>query len=120
MHFLLTGFKTDLGFRVFEFEGIAEDRSRTGFSVRADLGLIRDYGIRVQELPLLCRDLLEQSDEVARGSSMTFTGEHMRVHAAVCAAARTAAAAKRPRHKAPLTGTPNADPDAASLPEECL
>lgn len=41
MQFVLTGFIPDTGFRVFAFDGIAEDRSRTGFTVRTDLALIR-------------------------------------------------------------------------------
>ena len=41
MQFVLTGFTQDLGCRVFAFEGIAVDRMRTPFTVRADLALIR-------------------------------------------------------------------------------
>jgi len=59
MQFLLTGFREDLGFRVFAFQGVAADNTRSAFWVRADIALIRRYGIRVQELPLLCRGLLE-------------------------------------------------------------
>ena len=66
MQFVLVGFSSDLGFRVFSFEGIAEDRTRTRFAVRTDLALIRNYGIRVQELPILCRGLLERRDETQR------------------------------------------------------
>jgi hypothetical protein len=37
--------------------------TRTHFVVRADLELMRKYEIRVQELPLLCRRLLERRDQ---------------------------------------------------------
>ena len=41
MQFILTGFTQDMGFRVFAFERLADDRTRTKCSVRADLALIR-------------------------------------------------------------------------------
>ncbi len=62
MPFILTGFRQDMGFRVFAFERRETTRSRMEFTVKADLGLIRRYDIRMQELPLLCRSLLERSD----------------------------------------------------------
>jgi len=62
MQFVLTGFKHDGRLRVFEFQGIAADKTRSEFFVSADLTLIRTYGIRVQELPLLCLRLLEQHE----------------------------------------------------------
>ncbi len=55
MIFLLTGFSSEPGFRVFESKGVAADKWRTDFPVRADPALFRGYGSRVQELPLLCR-----------------------------------------------------------------
>src|SRR5437899_1436304 len=96
MQFILTGFTQDIGFRVFAFEGIAADRARTSFTVRADLALIKGYGIRIQELPLLCRSLLErrESENAARG--LTFTEEDMVLLAKDrAAAARHAASQKR-------------------------
>ena len=101
MQFILTGFTQDTGFRVFAFEGIAEDRSRTAFTVRTDLSLIRRYGIRVQELPLLCRGILEQRNEGGHERTMTFTEEGMRRHADVCAAGRDAAQRRKATHRPP-------------------
>ena len=95
MVFILTGFTQDLGFRVFGFEGISEDRTRIVFTVRADLGLIRKYGIRVQELPLLCRGLLERREEGDEKRTVTFSEDEMRLHASSSAAAREAAALKK-------------------------
>ena len=74
MQFVLTGFTPDTGFRVFNFEGIAEDRSRIGFTVRTDLALTRKYGIQMQDLPLLCRGLLERRDENETGRALIFYG----------------------------------------------
>ena len=101
MQFILRGFTQDSGFRVFAFEGIAEDRTRTAFMVRTDLALIRRYGIRVQELPLLCRRLLEQRDKGEQERTMTFTEEGMRRHADVCAAERDAAQRRKATHRPP-------------------
>ena len=99
MQFVLTGFTPDIGFRVFAFDGIAEDRSRTGFTVRTDLALIRKYGIQMQDLPLLCRGVLERRDESA-GHELIFTEAEMRLHADHLAAEKDAAqkrkAARRP------------------------
>ncbi len=92
MQYILTGFTHEMGFRVFAFEGIGEDRARTEFSVRADLALIRKYGIRMQELPLLCRAILEQRNGSTE-RTFTYTEADMGIRADVCAA--TAAAQKR-------------------------
>jgi hypothetical protein len=99
MQFVLTGFTHDVGFRVFAFERIGDDRIRTTCVVRADLALARSYGIQLQELPLLCRGLLERSEEAAK-HSLNFTEQEMRACAAERAAARSEALKKRrPPHK---------------------
>ena len=115
MQFVLVGFTQDAGFRVFAFEGVGEDRTRTKYTVRADLALIRGYEIRVQELPLLCRGLLERVTQItsevtgeepaARESALQepapqkntwiYTEEEMRQHASGCAEARDAAQRKK-------------------------
>lgn len=95
MQFILTGFTQDMGFRVFAFERMGEDRIRTKCTVRADLALIRRYGIQIQELPLLCRSLLDRRDEGVETHSLTFTEEEMRTCANERAAARAEAANKR-------------------------
>jgi len=95
MQFILTGFTQDLAFRVFAFERMGLDRVRTKVVVRADLALIRRYGIPMQELPLLCRNLLERSDSDGAPHNLTFTEDDMSLHAKGCAAAREAAALRR-------------------------
>jgi hypothetical protein len=95
MQFVLTGFIPDTGFRVFAFDGIAEDRSRTGFTVRTDLALIRRYGIQMQDLPLLCRGLLERRDQAKAGCELIFTEIEMRMHADQCAVEKEAAQRKK-------------------------
>ncbi len=108
MQFTLTGFKQDLGFRVFTFDRVAEDRTRTPCSIRADLALVRTYGIRVQELPLLCRDFLEENDHGVQLSGVVFPEATMRSHADHLTAARTAAAEKRKHPRRPVSGNSGA------------
>src|SRR5260370_18837794 len=100
MQFILTGFTQDTNVRVFAFAGIAGDRTRSTYTVRTDLALIRRYGIRVQELPLLCRGLLERHDEGGQERTLTFTEEEMRRHAS-CAAERDAAHRRKSTRKPP-------------------
>ncbi|MGA3023984.1 MAG: hypothetical protein ABSF98_04365 [Bryobacteraceae bacterium] len=91
MNFILTGFTEDTGFRVFAFQGIGANGTRLDYTVKADLGLSRTYGIRLQELPLLCRGMLDRLPDGAEARSVTFTEEGMRLHADNLAAQRDAA-----------------------------
>jgi len=101
MTYILTGFTHDVAIRVFAFEGIGEDRLRTEFIVRTDLAASRRYGIRIQELPLLCRALLERRDEAEEQRTFTYTEADMCLHAADVTAARSAAADKRKTPRKP-------------------
>jgi hypothetical protein len=104
MQFTLTGFTQDDGCRIFAYEGVGEDRIRIRFTVRADLAMSRKYGIRLQELPLMCLGILERSsvideavteEPVNARRSLTFTEEAMSQYADEIVAAREAAALKR-------------------------
>ena len=110
MQFILTGFTPDGGFRVFAFEGIAADHTRTVFTVRADLALTHIHGIRMQELPLLCRELLERGDESQPEHNITFSEENMRAHAEGAKAVRDAALKKKAAQRPPTR--PPANPAA--------
>lgn len=86
MRYLLSGFTENTGIRVFAFEGVTDDWVRTAYSVTADLALARKYGIRVQELPLLCRGVLERrSDDDQR--AFTLAEGDMTMHADLVRAA---------------------------------
>jgi hypothetical protein len=87
MPYILTGFKQDLGFRVFAFAHVELAAQRTEHTVRADLSLSRKYGIPMQELPLLCRELLERRGDTTGAGEVTFTEDDM----SACARTRTAA-----------------------------
>jgi hypothetical protein len=112
--FILKGFTEVTGFRIFAFEGIAADRTRTAYTVGTDLALTRRYGIRLQELPLLCRAVLEHRLEGEEQRAFTYTEEHMSVYAD-CAAARAEAAKHRKPSRRPTTD-PTATPWRAPAP----
>ena len=95
MQFMLTGFTQDMAFRVFAFERMGTDRVRTKMVVRADLALIRRYGIQMQELPLLCRNLLERNENGTETHTLTFSEDDMSLHAKDRATAKEAAAQRR-------------------------
>jgi len=105
--FIFTGFTQTAGIRIYAFEGMAE--GRRAYTVEVNLALIPGYGIRIQDLPLLCRDLLQQGAEPAEICAFVFTEQQMRSHAEKLAIAREEAEQKKkqPRHLA------NANPGAA-------
>jgi hypothetical protein len=100
MEFMLAGFKEGEGVREFRFDWVAADRSRRTVIVRADITLARKHDIRIQELPLLCRRLLENVQEGALPAAITLTEDHMIV---IQSAARLAAEKKvqRPPRRPP-------------------
>jgi len=102
--YIFNGFTQVQGFRRFAFEGIGADQARTQFAVDADLALIRVYGIRIQDLPLLCRELLERRADSEAAHRVTFTEEDMRLHKVNRQAAQEAAGQKRKPPQRPPTG----------------
>jgi hypothetical protein len=98
--FVLTGFTHDFGFRVFEFDCV-DGRTRTRYTVRADLTLVRKYGIHIQELPLLCRRLLDKAEQ-GEQASFTLPEEEM-IACAEKEAARNQAKAHKPWRR-PING----------------
>jgi hypothetical protein len=95
MHFILKGFNQVMEYRIFEFEGIAVDSVRASFTVRIDLALARKYGIRLQELPLLCKEVLDQSGEGGANRAFTYSEAQMSTHATDLSAREAAAKSKR-------------------------
>ncbi len=108
MQITLLGFKQDTSFRVFSFECMADDRTKTAHTIRVDLALSRKHGIALQELPVLCRSALEQNLKAGQTdlSTSTFTESEMLLHARVAAEARESALLKKkaPRRR-PLPST---------------
>lgn len=106
MQYLLTGFIQNTGVRVFAFEGVAADRVRTAYSVQVDLSLARKHGIQMQELPLLCRGVLERRSEGDDQRAFTFTEGDMTLHASLVRAARDSQKRKAPRRPFAAAASP--------------
>jgi hypothetical protein len=95
MHYVLMGFDQEGGVRQYAFEGLV-DGARTNFTVGVDMALIPGYGIRIQDLPLLCREVLEHAAE-GNGSALTLTAKDMRTYADNCAIAKDLAQKRKTR-----------------------
>lgn len=106
MQYLLTGFTQITGVRVFAFEGVASDRVRMAYNVSADLALARQHRIQMQELPLLCRGVLDRRGEADERRAFTFTGDDMTLHSNLVRAAFEAQKKKAPRRPF-AAATPN-------------
>ena len=102
MDIQFAGFTDAAGVRQFAFDLIGADRSRSRRIVNADMSLARKYDIRLQELPLLCRQLLDGAQDVdgtqnqGARQPIALTEQHM----AAVRAAVTADQEKK-RRKAP-------------------
>ena len=106
--FILTGFSQTAGIRLYAFEGIGAGR-RADYTVEVNLALIPSYGIRIQDLPLLCRELLQKQPEPNEASALTFTEQEMRR----LAERRAADRAESAHRKKPGRYTASANPGAA-------
>ena len=73
MLFSLTGFSQTTNVRRYTFQGVTADQTRQEVTVGVDLDLARQYGISLQELPLLCRRFLEEQSSAGKIDSLTFS-----------------------------------------------
>jgi hypothetical protein len=106
MQFVLKGFRQAAGVRTFEFEGVDTDKSRSVYTVTADLALSRRYGIALQDLPLLCKGVLECRDETGAIHTFAYTEAAMSTYASERTARLEAQRKKAPRRPtAAQTGT---------------
>ena len=80
IRFIFSGFKQDEGFRVFFFEDSGKEHMGSKYSVRADLSLARRLGIPTQDLPLLCRAILERGDSSRGSETILFSEAEMNLH----------------------------------------
>jgi hypothetical protein len=102
MNFSLTGFSQSANLRLFDFHCIDVDRKRQFFTVGVDLTLARQYAISLQDLPLLCRQFLEEQ-VVGELHSLTFS-EHEMLGVANRRAEAKREAALKPKHTRPQAG----------------
>ena len=96
MDFLLRGFNqiSDVRQYAFQSAGAASEN----FTVRADLNLVRKHKIPMQELPLLCRRLLEDAGAL-KSHALVFTEDAMLGYVRNRARALEDAALKRKMHR---------------------
>ena len=100
MEFVLVGFKQLDAIRQFSFDVVGQDGSRQQVTIGVDLGLIRRYGIPLQELPLLCRRLLENRAKI---ETTMFAESDMIEHLKERAAQAKASMKKRRAHRRPVS-----------------
>jgi hypothetical protein len=104
MGYVMNSFHHESSIRKFLFDRIDADYRRTSFTVCVDLGMIRKYKISLQELPLLCRYLLEGQSADGQIRVLTFTEADMQGHADRRTAALRAAAERSAHRKRPAGG----------------
>ena len=99
MQFSLTGFSQSANVRCYTFQSVAADQPRQDVTVEVDLSLVRQYGISLQELPLLCRSLLEEQFAAGKIDSLTFSEREMLGVASRRAEAKREAEQKSKTHR---------------------
>ncbi|HWC95172.1 MAG TPA: hypothetical protein VG456_00445 [Candidatus Sulfopaludibacter sp.] len=97
----MTGFSEESGVRRFKFKGTFANRTNEEFMVETDVALARKYSIPLQELPLLCRRLLEKDSELLNRRLIVFDEQLMREHSDQRAAAERASHERRKAHRRP-------------------
>ena len=101
MEYVLTGFEQNQNIRLYAFDGIDGVRTRTRFTVSVDISLIRKYAISLQELPLLCRHLLEGQAAASPDRKFTYSEADMVGFTNRRAAAQQAAEERKVHRKPP-------------------
>ncbi|HEU0119694.1 MAG TPA: hypothetical protein VFQ91_04155 [Bryobacteraceae bacterium] len=99
MEIQFTGFSHNGRFREFAFDCVVDLRHTTRYKVVADLELSRKYEIPVQELPLLCRRLVEEAHFEESPSPLTFTEADMRTWRNARKAQREQIVHKKPQRR---------------------
>lgn len=110
MSFILLGFSQEADIRHFAFQRVAADGQRSGCTVHADLPMARRFNIKLQDLPLFCRQILNARTE-DQTETVIITEEEMRLHAEMTAASlNTRAPGKRAQTPSAVTPAVNRDP----------
>jgi hypothetical protein len=128
MEFVLIGFRQESNIRRYAFDAVSAAHVRTHVTVGADLSLARKYRIPLQELPLLCRRMLENMAQApkaespkpespknggsAKAEKLMYTEKEMLGYARDRAAAESLAEQKRRAHRVPIARRPGSRPGA--------
>ncbi len=99
MKYLYMGFRHETtGVRLYSFEGVGSLGIRKGFLVTAEVSLLAQHHIQMQEAPMLCLRLLENSAEAdPQPECLVLTEANMLAHARAKAAESGKAASRRPK-----------------------
>lgn len=103
--FFLSGFTQAAGLRTYAFEGRIDAR-RLDYTVEVDLALIPGHGIRIQDLPLLCRELLQQQAQPDQVNAFVLTEQRMCSHAEKLAILRQESERKKRPPRPPAVEEP--------------
>lgn len=113
VEFVLTGFSQENNVRRYTFQALpAGNQKPVGgvkagagqvkeWTVSADLSLMRKHKIPLQELPLLCKRLVEQQSEQGKEDALMFTERDMLGYASNRSAAELAAEVKKRARRMP-------------------
>lgn len=77
MQYLLMAFRQHDNVREYSFKGTGPDMTPVDFIVDVDLALVRRHRIPMQDMPLLCRRLLEEKSVSEPELRITFPEERM-------------------------------------------
>lgn len=110
IQFVFKGFSQVAGIRVFAFEGVAADATRATFTVKTDLALSRTFGIRLQELPLLCRAVLERDCTGVEKRNFAYTEEDMGRYADFASSVQEAALKRKAARRSANNQTDGIEP----------
>lgn len=97
--FILTGFHQAQGIRYYVYQSQRDDGSLGEFTVDADVRLLQKHGIALQELPLLCRHLLEKLDSDTSLRAVTFTEDLMKEQSDLRAALKQVAESRKKTYR---------------------
>lgn len=75
--YVLLGSQTRANVREYTFQGTTSSQRHVTFIVHVDLKAALKHRIPVQEIPLLCRRLLEEKPVADQESEVSFTEERM-------------------------------------------
>ena len=108
VEFVLTGFSQENNIRRYTFQALPTGNhkpvpgsTKKEWTVSADLSLMRKHKIPLQELPLLCKRVVEAQAEQTKEEALTFSERDMLGYASNRSAAELAAEVKKRARRMP-------------------
>ena len=103
MEYVFVGFRQTDTVRHYGFQGVAEDRSRSAYTVGVDTTLLRKYSIALQDVALICRRFLEQREAADAPRAVMLTEAHLQVFVENRAAIAATTAKRKQHHRPPVS-----------------